>query len=156
LRAGDAFSALLIADQAGVDTIPTYPGTNNFFSTIGPLTATQPGKYLARAYDQSGSAVAGGFIGDNAVSTVLGKGGISGLNLPNDGFMFAQVGVVESSYIRSRALPGLYQPLHDNKYIHLDVSPSSSDLPNRTLQIFGLAYSNIQAQCLIDVTGPWR
>ena len=156
LRAGDAFSALLIADQAGADTIPTYPGTNNFFSTIGTLTATQPGKYLARAYDQSGSAVAAGFIGDNAVSTVIGRGGFSGLNLPNDGFMFAPVGVVESSYIRSRALPGLYQPLHDNKYSHLDIAPSSSDLPNRTLQVFNLAYSNLQAQCIIDVTGPWR
>lgn len=156
LRSGDAFSALLMADQAGSDTIPSYPASNNFFSTIGTLITVQSGKYLARTYDQSGSAVAGGLIGDNAISAILGKGGISGLNLPNDGFMFAPVGVVESSYIRSRALPGLYQPLHDNKYTHLDIAPSSSDLPNRTLQIFNLAYSNFQAQCLIDVTGPWR
>lgn len=156
LRSGDAYSALLSADQAGSDTLPLYPGHINFFSTIGAYNASQSGRYIARPYGQSGSAVAAGFIGDNAVSLALGAGGLSGLNLPNDGFMFAQVGVVESSYIRSKALPGLYQPLHNMYFNHLDIAPPSSDFPNRHIQAFGLALGPSPAQCLIDVTGPWR
>ncbi len=156
LRSGDAYSALLSADQAGSDTIPVYPGAANFFSTLGAYNGTQGGKYIARPYGQFGSAVAAGFIGDNAVSPTMGTGGFSGLNLPNDGVMFAQVGVVESSYIRSRALPGLYQPLHNMYFTHLDIAPSSSDLPNQKLQVCNLAYSSAPAQCLIDITGPWR
>lgn len=156
LRSGDAFSALLAADQDGGDTLPTYPGQKNLFSSLSTYTAVQSGKFIARKYDQSGTAVAAGFIGDNAVSAVIGGSGLSTLNLPNDGFMFAQVGVVESSYIRSRALPGLYQPLHNMYCNHLDIAPPSSDFPNRTIQAFNLSYGSIPAQCLIDVTGPWR
>jgi hypothetical protein len=127
------------------------------FSTIAGYTATQVGKYLARSYTQLGTAIACGFIGDNAVSTIMGLAGPTYPHPPDNGLLFSPVGVVESSIIRSRALPGLYYPLHITPLSLLALVSDLPDLPGRTLQCFGLSSSaGSQAQCLIDIIGPWR
>lgn len=159
LKSGDGYSSLLSAWSAGVDTLPVNynsPGSM-FFSTMGGYTATQIGKYLARTYTQLGTAVAAGFIGDNGFSTVMGGSGPTYPHPPDNGLLFAPVGVVESSALRSRALPGLYAPLHANPLALLATVTDVPDLPGRTLQAFGLSTATISAaQCLIDITGPWR
>ncbi|KAB2925881.1 MAG: hypothetical protein F9K25_16480 [Candidatus Contendobacter sp.] len=157
LKSGDGYSSLLSAWQAGVDTLPSVYGTPMAFATLVAYTATQVGKYLARTYTQLGTAVACGFMGDNGVYTVMGGSGPTYPHPPDNGLLFAPVAVVEGSVIRSRALPGLYTPLHANPLALLATVTDVPDLPSRTLQCFGLVTGNTNAaQCLIDITGPWR
>jgi hypothetical protein len=157
IKSGDVYSCLLSAWGAGIDTLPTNYNTNMTFASFGAYNATQVGKYLARSYTQLGTAVACGFIGDNAVSTIMGLAGPTYPHPPDNGLLFSPVGVVESSIIRSRALPGFYYPLHTTPLALLATVSDTADLPGRTLQCFGLSSgSSNQAQCLIDIIGPWR
>jgi len=158
LKSGDAYSCLLSAWAAGVDTLPSNYGTSMVFTTLGAPGATQAGRYLARTYTQLGTAIACGFMGDNGVSTVMGAAGVAYPHPPDNGLLFAPVAVVENSILRSRALPGLYTPLHANPLALLATVTDVPDLPGRTLQAFGLVTGNTNAaQCLIDITGPsWR
>lgn len=158
LRAGDSYSSFLNADAAGSDTLPIYPGSENTLSSLGAFNATQTGKYLARSYSQIGSAVAAGMIGDNGVYSSIGCGGFSYPHPVDNGLLFAPVGVVESSVLRSRALPGFYQPLHRTPLAYLDTITGIPDFPNRSFQAFDIALASTgnRAQCLIDITGPWR
>ncbi len=159
LKAGDGYSSLILADPT--DALYSYPGNNNFQSLGLAYTNTQPGRYLARTYSQFGGSVACGWMGDAGVSAYLGcvssGQGLAYPHPPDNGLLFAPVAVVESSILRSRALPGLYQPLHVTPLAHLGLLTSVPDFPERTFQAFDLAYSNSnRAQCLIDTTGPWR
>jgi hypothetical protein len=157
LRSGDAYSCLLIADQAGSDTLPSGAvAQNNFCSLSGNLGGTQAGKYLARSYNQLGSALLCGMVGDPASSGYLGYSGIAYPHPVDNGLVFAPLGILESSAYRSRALPGIYAPLHNAPLSYLDVISDLPDLPGRKLQAFDLAYSANRAQCLIDIVGPWR
>ncbi len=157
LKSGDGYSSMLSAWGAGVDTLPGNYNTNMLFTTMGGYSATQVGRYLARTYTQLGTAVACGFMGDNGVSTVMGASGVTYPNPPDNGLLFAPVAVVEGSVIRSRALPGLYTPLHTNPLSLLATVTDVPDLPSRTLQCFGLVSGATNAaQCLFDITGPWR
>lgn len=154
LRSGDAYSSLIIAEP--IDSLSGAPWSNNAFSTLVGFNTTQTGHYLARSYSQTGSAVAAGKIGDNGVSLTMGYGGPAYPHPPDNGLLFAPVGLTESNAIRSRALPGLYQPLHTAPLAYLDTLTGLADLPGRTLQAFDLVTSSARAQCLIDITGPWR
>lgn len=154
LRSGDAYSTLLCAEV--VDILSPYPGQYNLFTSLGAYNATQAGKYYARTHTQLGSSVAAGFIGDNAISAAIGYGGLTYPHPPDNGLLFAPVGVVESSIVRSRALPGFYQPLHTTPLAYLDLVTGLPDFPGRTFQAFDLANGPNRAQCLIDITGPWR
>jgi hypothetical protein len=157
LKSGDGYSSLLSAWGAGIDTLPSNYSTNMLFTTLGGYSATQVGRYLARTYTQLGTAVAAGFMGDNGVSTVMGASGVTYPHPPDNNLLFAPVAVVENSIIRSRALPGFYHPLHANPLALLATVTDVPDLPGRTLQCFGLATGAVNpAQCLIDITGPWR
>jgi len=154
LRSGDAYSALLSADA--VDTLPGSPGASNSFTTLGQYNVTQSGKYCARAYTQLGSSIAVGFIGDNAISTTIGYSGLTYPNPVDNGLLFAPIGVVETGGLRSRTLPGFYQPLHTAPLAYLDLVTNLPDFSGRTFQAFDLVSGANRAQCLIDITGPWR
>lgn len=159
LKSGDGYSCLLSAWQAGADgTITNYNAPVTMaFSALGGYSATQAGKYLARTYTQLGTAIACGFMGDNGASTVMGGSGPTYPHPPDNGLLFAPVAVVENSIVRSRALPGLYAPLHANPLALLATVTDVPDLPGKTLQCFGLVTATVfAAQCLIDITGPWR
>jgi len=152
LRAGDGYSSLILGIES--DTLPDYASTT--MSVLGSYSESQAGKYLARTHGQTGTAVAAGLMGDNGVSTYIGYTGLTYPHPPDNGLLFAPVAVVESSIIRSRALPGLYQPLHSTPLGYLDTVTSLPDFPGRTFQAFSLGHLNEVAQCLIDITGPWR
>lgn len=154
LRSGDLFNGFICADQT--DVVPTNPGAMNLMSTLDLVTATQNGKYFARPYLQVGSSSAAGMFGDNAISTYIGGGGVVYPHPVDSGLLFAPVGAGETSLVRTRAFPGLYQPLHVAPLVHLDLVTSIPDLPGRTLRAFNLAKAATAAQCLIDITGPWR
>lgn len=158
LRSGDAYSTILIAEGPTQDTLPGSQGTANYFSSLGAYNATQIGKYVTRSYNQLGSSTACGMMGDNGVSTRMGYDGMAYPHPPDNGLLFAPVAVVETSCIRSRALPGMYYPLHQLPLAYLDTVTSLPDFPNRTFQAFDLAYQggSARCQCLIDITGPWR
>lgn len=157
IKGGDAYSSFLHGFPAGTDTAPSTHNSN-VFTSLGAYNATQAGRYLARTYAQSGTAVAAGWMGDNGVSTIIGGvGGLAYPHPPDNGFLFAPIAVVEGSIMRSRALPGFYQPLHNAALSHLDVLTDLPDFAGRTFQIFGLSSGgNNSAQCVIDITGPWR
>lgn len=158
LRAGDCYSSLLIASSEGIDTLIASPGGSNYFSYLGNYGITQSGKFIARSYTQIGSAVAVGMIGDNGISTSIGGAGLAYPHPPDNGLLFAPIAVTETSCVRSRALPGIYQPLHATPLSHLDIVTGVPDLSGRTMQAFNLAASGGTSplQCLIDITGPWR
>lgn len=156
LRSGDAYSSAIMATTANSDTSQSYPGANNDFTALISYSSTSNGKYIARPYMQVGSSVACGSMGDNSVSSSMGNGGFAYPHPPNNGLIFAQVAVVESSTMRSRALPGLYYPLHTTPLTHLDLLTDLPDLPGRTLQAYDSSYSGNRAQLLFDITGPWR
>lgn len=157
LRAGDAYSTLICAAEAPSDGIISYPGQYHNFPSLGTRLQTQGGKYLARSYNQIGSAVAAGMMGDQGVSSSLGQEGLPYPHPVDNGLLFAPVALVDNSVIRSRALPGLYQPLHVAPLAHLDLLADLPDFSARTFQAFDLAYgTSTRAQCLIDITGPWR
>lgn len=156
LRSGDAYSVLLSGNSASNDTLPTSPSDNNVFATMGAYNVTQAGRYLARSHTQIGSATAAGFMGDYGSSTYLGYQGFTYPHPPDNGLLFAPVAVVENSILRSRSLPGLYQPLHTAPLAHLDTVTDLPDFSGRTFQAFDLVVSTSRAQCLIDITGQWR
>lgn len=154
LKSGDAYSSFLCACAT---TWPNSIADQYLFGSLGAYNATQVGKYLARDYTQLGSSTAAGMMGDNTISAYLGFRGLPYPHPPDNGLLFSPVAVVENSIIRSRALPGLYQPLHTTPlapYLTLDSIP---DLPGRTLIGLPLGlYYNSAGQALFDLTGPWR
>ena len=156
LKSGDAYACLLTG--FATDTLPSGTNGSNAFTTLGAYNDTQAGKYLARTYTQLGTAVAAGMMGDNGISTNLAyNAGLTYPHPPDNGLLFAPVAVVEGSILRSRAMPGLYQPLHVNPLTHLDTVTSLPDLPGRTLQCMAMGYgSAAAAQALFDIIGPWR
>lgn len=154
LKSGDGYSCFI--SGAATDTLQSWPGASDKFGEFGAYSATQAGKYLARTHTQLGTAVACGMVGDNGVSLYLGYGGLAYPHPPDNGLLFAPVAVVETSTIRSRALPGLYQPLHNAPLAHLATVTSVPDLPGRTLQAMSATQAGFLAQALFDITGPWR
>lgn len=156
LRSGDEYSCFI----SGLESISasSYPGQANFFSTLGSYNNTQSGKYLARSYTQVGTSVRAGMLGDIAFSTIMGGGGLMYPNPSNNGFLFSQVGIVESNTVRSRAMPGMYQPLHNVPLVHLDTLFDFPDFPDKVFRIYNTAdsSSNPGSQCLIEIKGPWR
>jgi len=155
LRSGDAYSCIILSTTAGIDTLPSAPSPN--FGLLSTFPTTTNGHYLARSHTQIGSAVAAGKIGDNGISTFIGFGGTTYPHPPDNGLLFSPVAVFESVGLRSRALPGLYQPLHSAPLAYLDTVTNVPDFPGRTFQAFDLYNAQpARAQCLIDITGPWR
>ena len=155
LKSGDGYSSFICGGNA--DTLPSQTGTDHVFGAMGAYTATQAGKYLARTHTQLGTAVACGMIGDNGVNTQIGYSGFAYPHPPDNGLLFAPVGVVESSVLRSRALPGLYAPLHTHPLSYLATVTDVPDLPGRTLQALDVTFATTYSgQALFDITGPWR
>lgn len=152
LKSGDAYSSFISGT-----TIDTLPGSPGHYANFGNLSTGQDNKYLARTYTQLGSAVVATLVGDNGISTAIGYGGLTYPHAVDNGLLFAPVGVVETTGIRSRALPGLYQPLHPVPLAHLGTVTDVPDLPGRTLQAFSVsAGTTYLGQALFDITGPWR
>jgi hypothetical protein len=158
LRAGDAYSYFMSADLAASDTIPSSQGNKNLFGSIATtLAGTQDGKFLSRTYNQIGSSVACAAWGMSGIaSNIGGVGGMAYPHPPDSGLLFCPLSVTESSTFRTKALPGIYQPLHVTPLAYLDKETTVPDLPGRTLQAFDLAAGTARGQCLIDITGPWR
>ena len=155
LKSGDGYSSFICGGN--VDTLPSTVGQHHVFGALGPYNATQAGKYLARTYTQLGTAVACGMMGDNGVSTHMGYVGFTYPHPPDNGLLFAPVALVENSVMRSRALPGLYCPLHNHPLTYLATVTDVPDLPGRTLQAFDVTFqASYAAQGLFDITGPWR
>lgn len=155
LKSGDSSSSFICGHVS--DSLPGIPGMQYTLGVFGTSSDTQAGKYLARSYTQLGSAVAAGMMGDQGVSSYLGHQGLTYPHPPDNSLLFAPVAVVESSVIRSRALPGLYQPLHAAPLTAYATVTDLPDFPGRTFQAFPLvAYNSNLGQALFDITGPWR
>jgi len=151
LRPGDGYSSLIVAANDEVDN-------NEFGVLTNAQYPTQLGKYLARAYGQTGTAIAAGMMGDHGASQSLGYGGYEKPSVSGRDLLFSPVAVVAANEMRSRALPGLYQPLHTKPLTDYDLLGSLADLPGRTLWAVPVGVSNTgyTGQALFDITGPWR
>lgn len=155
LKSGDAYSSFICGGTS--DTLPSQPGSTHLFGTLGAYNVTQNGKYLARTYTQLGTAIACGMVGDNTISTSAGESGLTYPHPPDSGLLIATIAVMENSIVRSRAMPGLYYPLHAAPLSHLAVVSDIPDLPGRVLQAFtACPRTNVVGQLLFDITGPWR
>lgn len=149
--AGDSFAVVLIAGET--NTAPTSAGSASNFPTLGSANTTQAGKYLLRANNLQVGSILFGMIGDNAISSYIGN---TGLSYPQHPLLFSLVGIVESGpFLRARAMPGIFQPLHTTPLNHLDVRPDLPDFPGRAIQAFDLGITNARGQVFIDIVGPW-
>jgi len=150
LRAADGYSSLIVAALNENDY--------SYFGNFGDAIETQAAKYLARGYAQTGTAIAAGMVGDNGVSVYLGRGGYEKPSVSGRDLLFSPVAVVAANEMRSRALPGLYQPLHTQPLTDYDLVGSIPDLPGRSLWAVpvGGPYFGGPGQALFDITGPWR
>ena len=151
LKSGDAYSSAIHGFTT--DTEPNWPGDNKFTE----VNNSSPGLYLARSYTQLGESIAGHRQGATIWSLYMGYGGLTYPNPAGNGLVFAPVAIGQgTSVMRSAALPGLYHPLHLTPLAYLEKVADVPSLPGRTLQAFDLSVDIYRAQCLFDITGPWR
>lgn len=156
LKDSDAFAGHICATQAAQDVLPSYPGTYNNFASLGMYNSTQTGKYMSRGYNGI-SPIACGYMGDHGVSGTMGSGGFAYPHMIDNGLVFSNVAVVESSGMRCKALPGCFQPLHARPLNHLDIITDLPDLPGRAIMAVHIAYNGTtNAQVFMDIIGPWR
>lgn len=154
LKSGDGYCSVLTG--YATDELPANVGDWNLFGNLGAYNATQVGKYMARNYSQIGGSIPFGMIGDGSVSTTMGIDGFAFPNPIDNGLLYAPVGIVEASGLRVRAMPGIYQPLHNTPLNYLDTVTDLPDLPGRTLQAMDVAVAYWRGQALFDIIGPWR
>ena len=115
------------------------------------------GKYIARDYGQSGSAVAYNML-SHGVGTTLGS---AGGNYPNPGtneLLIAPATIWGPSTANLRGqLPGIYNPLHPLAAISHGtvIEGSAAGLSGHTLFIHVLN-SSAAGNVAVDLTGPWR
>lgn len=161
-KAGDAYHTAIRAANTLAVTLASGHG-NDMTSVVSALGTTQT-QYLARAYNQIGSPVAYGHMGDYGVSQQIG-GTTGGMDYPSpvdNGFYVAPIRVAEAAgggVLRGQ-LPGLYQMLH-NSVVGLDDGATVTGilgLPGRTLELHAIVNGPGSAgyRATIDITGPWR
>lgn len=159
LRAADGYDTLIIGDEGLA--LPSYPGTSNRFASVGSLTSTSAGFYLARSHTQIGSSVPAMFMQPaGAAMSYMGYNGSTPYPCPlNNGLIISPVALAESLTRLPRNLShsGLYTHWHSNPLTHGDCIDNIDSIPGRTLRCYNANNgSNVQAQCMIDITGPWR
>lgn len=153
LKSGDTYSSLITGSPNS--NLPSYIGAENKFAEFGKYTEIQAGKYLARSYTQLGSSVAAGMIGDACISNQIGRSGLEYPHPVDNGLLFAPIGVCHSSVVRSRAMPGIYQPLHSS-FLPLTEITDIPDIPGRIFAVVPLTNQGSETQAIFDLTGPWR
>lgn len=156
LKALDTYAGHICATQAGIDTLPSYPATSNYFGQLGSYTTTQAGKYMNRGYNGV-AMVPCGYMGDIGVNSGIGYGGFTYPNPADNGLLYSTIALIESGTMRSRAMPGLYQPLHTRPLPDFTTITDLTDLPGRALMACMVPYSSTSyGQALFDIVGPWR
>lgn len=157
LRSGDAFCTLIFG--AYNEAPGTILGTHINYSLNSNLTptGTSNGKWIARSYDQVGSSRPIGWLGDNGISNYSGAGGLPNPNTPDNGLYWSGISVVHQGILRIKALPGIYQLLHDRNYPHRDLIVNPPGLADRTLIALRANYTSgtNSGMFLFDLTGPW-
>jgi hypothetical protein len=126
----------------------TNPGFNN----------VQSGHFLARAYTQTGTAVACGKHGDYmaAGSMNFGRGSVPYPSPHNSGLYVGSILIGEPTIPRG-VLRCIYAPWHTAPLGHGNKVAGLSNLDGRTLYAVATAYSGTTAgETHIDITGPWR
>lgn len=152
-KAGDSYGCAVIADSTAAT--PSYPGHYNYFSGLSSdLTATQAGRYLARNYNQIGSALSFGFFGEYNISTVMGVSGMAYPSPVDNGLYVSAVAVNHGGILRG-AMPGLYQPLHARPLAHGDKVSDLLGLPGKILMAITTPNSSTDSMVMIDITGDW-
>ena len=152
-KAGDAYGCALISESSS--SAASYPGHyNNFASLSNTLTSTQAGRYVARNYNQIGSALPFGFFGEYVVSTVMGVSGMPYPSPVDNGLYVSAVAVNHGGILRG-AMPGLYQPLHFRPIPHGDTVSDLVGLPDKTLLGVVTPDNSTDSMVMIDITGPW-
>lgn len=152
-KAGDGYGCAVISDSASSPS--SYPGHyNNFAGLSATLSATQAGRYLARNYNQIGSALPFGFFGEYNVSTVMGVSGMAYPSPVDNGLYVSSVAVNHGGILRG-AMPGLYQPLHVRPLSHGDTVSELAGLPGKTLMAILTPDNSTDSMVMIDISGPW-
>jgi len=152
---GDAYATILIAstENAAAATLD-----DNHFAGISTTgTTAQTNHYLARAYTGLAGSVAAGKYCQNFGVTVMATAGLTYPASVDNGLHMEPIRVVESTTFRG-VMPGVYCPLHTKPLTHYQEITDVVGLSGRTLMAVDLASptGTATAQCLIDITGPWR
>lgn len=154
---GFAYPGFIIG--ATSDSYSGYPGQTNPFGTLTSLGTTQAGHYLCRKYDASGSAIAFGKMGNNAISTTLGSGGLPSSNPATSGYELTPIDIHAGASLSVASfyspLPGAYHLLHDQLFTTFDLVPAPSELAGRRLMVFKVSTAGNQVgRLVLDLTGP--
>lgn len=149
-KSGDLYHVIL----SGGTTDYTANGGNGF----GKLDmATTTGCYMARSYNQLGSAVSFARFGSSG-SNYLGYSGLVYPSPVDGGLLVAPVLAYETSAVRGR-VPGIYHSIQSVPLLHGDVVSGVVGLDGKNLFMCGVAvdpgYTYV-GRAALDITGPWR
>ena len=127
---------------------------SNTGSSVGSVSGTQGGKYICRSFLQTGGSLAAGVVSDtNRGSTSLGGGGIVYPSF-DGGLYLAPLETCEtqpsaSNYGLRGLIPGIWNPLHNKPFAHLDTINGAGALAGKVFQAFRF-YSS--AEVLIEIS----
>lgn len=150
----DAYHTIIIGCDESTST-STLDNTD-FAACVTTLT-TQSRHHVARDYTNTGTSAAFGKMGGYLTGTLMGSSGMSYPAPVDNGVYMEPIRVTETGTFRG-VMPGLYAPMHNKPLSHLTAFGDVLGLPGRTLLAIDLANTagSSGAQCLIDITGPWR
>lgn len=153
-KAGDAYHCVVIADY---NTAAGWAGqSNDFVYLSSALTSVSSSKFISRNYNQIGSALPVGFVGDSAFSTYLGCGGMAYPSPVDNGLYVSGIAINHNGVLRG-LMPGLYQPLHPNPLSQGDTVSGVVGLPGKTVMAVRMQNGGGgECQAMFDVTGPWE
>lgn len=164
LRSNDLYSCMIALNTNESAASPENSTGHSRMNELVNSLITHTTHWMARRYDQVGSAINVGKWGDylcaNAATGTprLGTGGFLYPNSPDGSLLIAPLGVIEPGPCARGMMPGFYQPLHNGALdTHVTVN-SPVGLPGRTLFNLKTACTvagNI-SHVMFDITGPWR
>lgn len=150
---GDQYATFLIGSETA-SPANAWDGRTPTNANNGETT----GRFMARAFHATGSAVKFGMVGHGLMTTLGVSGGVAFPNLADGSLLLSGVMVVESGTVRG-TLPGLWQPLHPTPLTHLDrlaglsVNGQARDVAMIELSDTAAA---TRGRVAVDLSGAWR
>lgn len=155
--ASDPYGCLIYGStSAQIDNSPEI-GSTTYYLLSSSGVAGQSGHYYARGYNQIGSSVGAGKLGNTALGTNnIGAGSMTYPAPTNNGLYVAPIYATDGLVLRAQ-LKALWQPLHTRPLGHLGfIAANISPISRRLLAVTTGYSSSTYGETHIDLDGPWR
>lgn len=155
-KPGDAYHQTVIGTETSSSVTSL---TDPFGNLTNALNSPQTNHYMARGYNQVGSAVGFGKTGESIEGTIMGNQGMAYPAAHDNGlYIGVQRRVVQGGVVRG-LMPGLYAPLHQTPVPDGTVRTDVANLSGRSVLFKSHSTNTANAnigQIALDITGPWR